>query len=80
MSRKRIALGGMKQAIHIWGTQDANPVVLFLHGGPGAATSEGIQATALVACLFVSCALFIYFYNDKEIVNAIRRHNEKTKV
>ncbi|MBQ7130054.1 MAG: MFS transporter [Oscillospiraceae bacterium] len=49
--------------------------------GTGAATSEGIQATALVACLFVGCALFIYFfYNDKEIVSAIRRHNEETKV
>ena len=48
--------------------------------GTGAATSEGIQATALVACIFVGCALGIYFfYNDKEIVNAIRRHNEETK-
>ena len=55
-------------------------MVLFLHGGTGAATSEGIQATALVACLFVGCALFIYFFcNDKEIVNAIRQHNEETK-
>ena len=44
--------------------------------GTGAATSEGIQATALVAC-----ALFIYFFcNDKEIVSAIRRHNAETKV
>ncbi len=40
--------------------------------GTGAATSEGVQATALVACIFVACALGIYFfYNDKEISEAI---------
>ena len=45
--------------------------------GTGAATSEGIQATALVACIFVACALGIYFfYNDKEIVAAIKAQNE----
>ena len=45
--------------------------------GTGAATSEGIQATALVACVFVACALGIYFfYNDKEIVTAIKESNE----
>ena len=49
--------------------------------GTGAATSEGIQSTALVACLFVAGALSIYFfYNDKEIMQAIRRHNEENKV
>ena len=46
--------------------------------GTGAATSEGVQSTALVACLFVACALGIYFfYNDKEIAAAIRASNEK---
>ena len=41
--------------------------------GTGAATSEGVQATALVACIFVACALGIYFfYNDKEIAEAIK--------
>ncbi|MBQ7859413.1 MAG: MFS transporter [Faecalibacterium sp.] len=45
--------------------------------GTGAATSEGIQATALVACVFVACALGIYFfYNDKEITDAIKAHNK----
>ena len=45
--------------------------------GTGAATSEGVQATALVACIFVACALGIYFfYNDKEITNAIKAHND----
>jgi hypothetical protein len=48
--------------------------------GTGAATSEGIQATALVACVFVGCALCIYFfYDDKEIAAAIRKANEETK-
>ena len=46
--------------------------------GTGAATSEGVQATALVACIFVACALGIYFfYDDKEIAAAIRAENEK---
>ena len=48
--------------------------------GTGAATSEGIQATALVACIFVACALGIYFfYNDKEIAAAIKTQNEAEK-
>ena len=46
--------------------------------GSGAATAEGVQATALVACIFVGCALGIYFfYDDKEITRAIREHNEE---
>lgn len=46
--------------------------------GTGAATAEGIQATALVACLFVAGALGIYFfYDDKEIAAAIAAQNEK---
>ena len=45
--------------------------------GTGAATSEGIQATALVAMLFVAGALGIYFfYDDKEISAAIKKANE----
>lgn len=45
--------------------------------GTGAATSEGIQATALVACVFVACALCIYFfYDDREIAAAIKEHND----
>ena len=49
--------------------------------GTGAATSEGIQATALVACLFVAGALGIYFfYNDREITATIKEHNEENTV
>ena len=48
--------------------------------GTGSATSEGVQATALVAMIFVGCALCIYFfYNDKEITRTIREHNAQTK-
>lgn len=48
--------------------------------GTGVATAEGVQATALVACLFVAGALGIYFfYNDKEIAAAIKEHNEANK-
>ena len=46
--------------------------------GTGTATSEGIQTTALVACIFVGCALCIYFfYDDREIASAIRKANEE---
>ena len=45
--------------------------------GTGSATAEGVQSTALVACIFVGCALGIYFfYNDKEISETIKNHNE----
>ena len=45
--------------------------------GSGAATSEGVQSTALVAMLFVAGALGIYFfYNDKEIADTIQAHND----
>lgn len=48
--------------------------------GTGSATSEGVQATALVAMIFVGCALCIYFfYNDKEITQTIRAHNAEKK-
>ena len=43
------------------------------------ATSEGVQATALVATIFVACALGIYFfYDDKEIATTIKQHTEKS--
>ena len=46
--------------------------------GTGAATSAGVQATALVACIFVASALIIYvFYDDKEIASVIKAHSEK---
>ena len=43
--KARITLGGMKQAIHIWGTKQENPVVLFLHGGPGVPNRHGMAVS-----------------------------------
>lgn len=40
--KERISLGGLPQAIHIWGTKKENPVVLFLHGGPGVPNRHGM--------------------------------------
>ncbi len=40
--KERIQLGGMEQAIHIWGSDPKNPVVLFLHGGPGVPNRHGM--------------------------------------
>lgn len=46
--------------------------------GTGAATSEGVRATALVAMTFVAIAAVIYvFYNDKEITETIQNANVK---
>lgn len=48
--------------------------------GTGAATSEGVQATALVAMVFVAISIVIYwFYDDREITETIRKYNEETK-
>lgn len=49
--------------------------------GTGAATAEGIRMTALVAMLFVAAAVAIYFfYDDKAIMDTIRRHNEEEQI
>jgi pimeloyl-ACP methyl ester carboxylesterase len=33
---KAVDIGGIKQWIHVRGTNPANPILLFIHGGPGA--------------------------------------------
>ncbi len=40
--KKRIRLNGLIQTIHIWGTREENPVILFLHGGPGVPNRHGM--------------------------------------
>ena len=40
--KERVTLGGLRQTIHIWGTRETNPAVLFLHGGPGIPNRHGI--------------------------------------
>ncbi len=38
----KVTLGSLPQTIHIWGTSKKNPVLLFLHGGPGVPNRHGI--------------------------------------
>ena len=40
--KERLIINGLKQTIHIWGTREENPVVLFLHGGPGVPNRHGM--------------------------------------
>ena len=39
---RKIPLGGVKQKIHIIGDDDRNPILLFLHGGPGVPDRAGV--------------------------------------
>ena len=45
--KERITINGLVQTIHIWGTREENPVVLFLHGGPGIPNRHGIARNHL---------------------------------
>lgn len=45
--KERVLLGGLRQTIHIWGTKKENPVILFLHGGPGIPNRHGIAKNHL---------------------------------
>lgn len=48
--------------------------------GTGAATAQGIRATALVAMIFVALSILIYyFYNDHEIVKTIADDEAKKR-
>ena len=38
----KVRLGGVKQKIHIIGDDDRNPILLFLHGGPGVPDRAGV--------------------------------------
>ena len=38
-----VALGGLPQKIHIKGEDEANPVLLFLHGGPGVCNRHSVM-------------------------------------
>ena len=40
---RRVMLGGVRQKIHIRGARRANPVLLFLHGGPGVSNRDSVM-------------------------------------
>lgn len=40
--KERVGLGGLGQTVHIWETDPKNPVLLFLHGGPGVPNRHSI--------------------------------------
>lgn len=40
--KERVTQGGLEQTIHIWSARRENPVLLFLHGGPGVPNRHGI--------------------------------------
>ena len=40
---RRVPLGGVRQKIHIRGEKPENPVLLFLHGGPGISNRDGVM-------------------------------------
>ena len=42
---RKVKLGGVNQKIHIRGEKKSNPVLLFLHGGPGVTNRHGVNFT-----------------------------------
>lgn len=41
---RKVRLGGVTQKIHIRGEKKTNPILLFLHGGPGVTNRHGVLA------------------------------------
>lgn len=40
--KEKVMLGGFPQKIHVIGTDESNPVLLFLHGGPGISNRHSV--------------------------------------
>ena len=43
--KEKINLNGLMQTIHIKGNKDDNPILLFLHGGPGVTNRHSVMTT-----------------------------------
>lgn len=48
--KERPVINGLKQTIHIWGTDENNPVVLMLHGGPGVTNRHSVATNDMDLC------------------------------
>ncbi len=48
--KEKVTLGGFPQQIHIKGSDPANPVILFLHGGPGISNRHAVMNQYTVLC------------------------------
>ncbi len=47
---KKVMINGLEQKIHIRGTKTQNPVLLFLHGGPGVSNRHSVMSSHLDLC------------------------------
>jgi|GEM_PF-1239110 pimeloyl-ACP methyl ester carboxylesterase len=48
--KERVEINGVLQTIHVWGEDVNNPIILFLHGGPGNPFRHKIAANFLPLC------------------------------
>ena len=48
--KERVEINGVVQTIHVWGEDVNNPIILFLHGGPGNPFRHKIAANFLPLC------------------------------
>jgi pimeloyl-ACP methyl ester carboxylesterase len=46
----KVPLGGLRQKIHILGARRGNPILLFLHGGPGVPNRAGVMRSYRDLC------------------------------
>lgn len=48
--KEKVLLNGLKQTIHILGSDENNPVILFLHGGPGISNRHSVVTKQIDLC------------------------------